>query len=129
VKRACIDTHALSWCLLSPRRLGKAAQRWLRDAEAGRTEIVIPAIVAVEVTIVREAGRRIIGVNQIDGLLEGPFVLESLDLVQAIEFVLLDTLADPFDRMIVAAARSAELPLITADQLITESALVETIWD
>ena len=57
------------------------------------------------------------------------FQLQPLDLDQATEFSLLDSLPDPFDRMIVAAARSADVPLISADTVIDASALVETIWD
>jgi PIN domain nuclease of toxin-antitoxin system len=35
---------------------------------------------------------------------------------------------DPFDALIVAAARSMDLPLITRDHDIQASALVETVW-
>ncbi|HEX9619673.1 MAG TPA: hypothetical protein VF989_06045 [Polyangiaceae bacterium] len=51
------------------------------------------------------------------------------DLEQAGEFVLLSSLRDPFDRMIVAAARTVEHPLITSDQAIAASGLVAVIWD
>ena len=50
-------------------------------------------------------------------------------MTQASELVLLESLADPFDRLIVAAARAAGAPLITGDATIDASALVETIWD
>ena len=129
MKRACIDTHALVWHVLRPKKLGRGALRWLREADAGRAEIVIPAIVPIELTLLREAGRNVIGAPQIEALLEGPFVLQPFDMTHAIEFAALETVADPFDRMIIATARVAELPLITADELVTESALVETIWD
>ena len=39
------------------------------------------------------------------------------------------SLADPFDRMVVAAARAAELPLVTADPTIASSGLVDVIWE
>jgi len=55
--------------------------------------------------------------------------LQPLEMTQASEFVLLESLADPFDRLVVAAARGASVPLITADMTIDQSALVETIWD
>jgi PIN domain nuclease of toxin-antitoxin system len=129
MKRACIDTHALIWHVVRPKKLGRAALRWLRDADAGRAEIIIPAIVLIELVLLREAGRNVIGVPQVDALLDGPFVLQPLDLAQAIEFAALDTISDPFDRLIIAAARHAELPLNTADEAVTGLALVETIWD
>ena len=129
--RACIDTHALIWYLSRPKKLGRSAARRLREADAGRCEIVVPAIVLVELTLLREAGRNVIGVPQVEALLaaQPTFQLQPLDLDQATEFSLLDSLPDPFDRMIVAAARSADLPLISADTVIDASALVETIWD
>ena len=35
---------------------------------------------------------------------------------------------DPFDRVIVATAIHAQVPLISADREITKSGLVETVW-
>lgn len=129
--RACIDTHALIWYLSRPKKLGRSAARRLREADAGRCEILVPAIVLVELTLLREAGRNVIGVPQVEALLaaQPAFQLQPLDLEQATEFSLLDSLPDPFDRMIVAAARSADVPLISADTVIDASALVETLWD
>ena len=129
--RACIDTHALIWYLSRPKKLGRSAARRLREADAGRGEILVPVIVLVELTLLREAGRNVIGVPQVEALLaaQPAFQLQALGFEQATEFSLLDSLPDPFDRMIVAAARSADAPLISADTVIDSSALVETIWD
>jgi PIN domain nuclease of toxin-antitoxin system len=131
MKAACIDTHALVWYLSRPKRLGRAASRLLRDADAGRAEILIPAIVVIELALLKEAGRNLASAPQIEALFdEQPaFELLPLEFSQATEFVLLDALADPFDRMIVAAARASDVPLITADLRIEASALVETIWE
>jgi PIN domain nuclease of toxin-antitoxin system len=130
VKRACIDTHALIWYLSQPKRLGRNARRVLRDADDARAEILIPAIVLIELCLLREAGRRVVGVAEVQALLQAQpaFRLLPLDFAQAVEFVLLPGLSDPFDRMIVAAARTSGAPLLTADDAIEASALVETIW-
>jgi PIN domain nuclease of toxin-antitoxin system len=129
--QACIDTHALIWHLSKPKRLGASAARLLRDADAGRVEVLVPAIVAVELSLLQEAGRRVVGPPELHALLgaQPAFRLLPLDLPQALEFALLRTLRDPFDRMVVAAARVAGVPLITADSTIQASALVRTIWD
>lgn len=129
--RACIDTHALIWYLSRPSRLGRSAARLLRDADAGRAEILIPAIVAIELTLLREAGRDVVGMPQLEALVtaQPAFTVLPLDLRQAGEFILVGALQDPFDRLVVAAARTAGAPLVTADTTIEESALVETIWD
>jgi PIN domain nuclease of toxin-antitoxin system len=131
MKQACIDTHALVWHLSRPKRLGRAAARLLREADAGRAEILVPAIVLIELTLLREAGRNVVGVPQVEALFNAQpaFQLQPLDMTQASEFILLESLADPFDRLVVAAARGASMPLITADTTNEESALVEIIWD
>jgi PIN domain nuclease of toxin-antitoxin system len=131
MKQVCIDTHALIWYLSRPKRLGRAAVRLLREADAGRAEILVPSIVLIELTLLREAGRNVVGVPQVEALLaaQPAFKLQPLEMAQGCEFALLESLADPFDRLVVAAAREAGVPLITADATIDESALVETIWD
>ena len=35
---------------------------------------------------------------------------------------------DPFDALIVAAARLLDLPLVTGDRKIADAALVKTLW-
>lgn len=131
MKRACIDTHALIWHLTDQRRLGRAAARWLRDADAGRAFIAIPAVVVIELVLLRERGRRVIGVPEIETLVrtQPTFGVVALDLAQAKEFALLGSFADPFDRLIVAAARAVAAPLITADTVIHSLAGPDVVWD
>lgn len=47
-------------------------------------------------------------------------------LLEAASFA---SLSDPYDRLIVAQARVAGLPLITGDAEIQKSGLVRTVWD
>ncbi len=131
MKCVCIDTHALVWHLSKPKRLGKSAARLLRDADRGRVSVLVPAIVGIELALLRGAGRKTVGVPQLEALIaaQPAFSVLPLDLLQTREFALLETLPDPFDRMIVAAARVAGTPLVTADMGIRESALVDVIWD
>jgi PIN domain nuclease of toxin-antitoxin system len=85
----------------------------------------------IELALLRKAGRNVVGVPQVEALLaaQPAFKLQPLEMAQASEFVLLESLADPFDRLVVATARSAGVSLITADMTIDQSALVGTIWD
>ena len=131
MKRVCIDTHALVWHLSQPRRLGRSAARLLREADRGRVNVLVPAIVGIELTLLRGAGRKTVGIPQLEALvtMQPAFAVLPLDLAQAKEFALLESLQDPFDRMIVAAARAAAAPLVTADTVIRDSALAEVVWD
>ena len=128
---AVIDTHALSWHLSRPSRLGKAARALLAKADAGASTVLIPAIVLVELCLLRDAGRKVVGIAEIEALLahQPSFRVVPLDPAQAREFSLLGAVGDPFDRMIIAAARATGAPLITADTEIEESKLASIVWD
>lgn len=131
MKQVVLDTHALIWHLSAPKRLGKAAHRIMTQVDQGKAIAIIPAIVAVELALLREAGRRVPGPPELQALFQhhSGFRLLPIDLVQAIEFMLLGSLKDPFDRLIVASARVSLAPLLTADERITDSSLIQTIWD
>lgn len=125
-----LDTHVFVWYVRA-RRVGKAAARALRDVDRGRSRAWIPAIVPVELALLRERGRSTIGVPELEAtMLRNPALqLLPLDLGQVKEFTLLGTLRDPFDRIIVAAARSARCSLLTADEAIAASGLADVVWD
>lgn len=46
-----------------------------------------------------------------------------------LEAAALTGIKDPYDRLIVAQARVAGLPLVTGDEEIQNSQLVRTVWD
>lgn len=124
------DTHALIR-YVEARRVGRRAARAIREIEAGRAGAWIPAVVPIELALLQERRRSTLSILEFEATLarNAAVRLLPLDLFQAREFALLPALRDPFDRMIVAAARSVQLPLVTADVGIAESGLVEVLWD
>jgi PIN domain nuclease of toxin-antitoxin system len=126
-----LDTHAFIWWAERPQRLGRQARRALARVDAGGARAWVPAILAVELALLREAGRRVPGAAEIEAATRrNPEVrVLPLDLAQCTEFSLLLALDDPFDRLIVAAARATRRPLISADDAIQESGLVDVIWE
>jgi PIN domain nuclease of toxin-antitoxin system len=85
----------------------------------------------MELSLLQERGRKVLGVAEVlaavaqsHGLVWTPF-----DWSHGREFALLSSLADPFDRMLVATARACGCPLITADDMIAKRALVPVVWD
>ena len=131
MKEYVLDTHAFVWWATNPKRLGRAALRALRHVDRGHARAWVPSMVGVELTLLREAGRRVLSVAEIEAATARNSEVRILphDLEQAMEFSLLVALPDPFDRMIVAAARVTRRPLVTGDDRIAESGFVEVIWE
>jgi PIN domain nuclease of toxin-antitoxin system len=131
MKAYVLDTHAFVWWVSKPARLGSEARRVLRAVDAGRARAWIPSIVGVELTLLGEARRLRLGVAELEAATKRNDEVRILvhDLAQASEFAVVRSLGDPFDRMVVAAARAAELPLITADATIASSGLVDVVWE
>ena len=126
------DTHPLIWYGDQRAKLSKPALRIFDKADRGDVLIYIPAMVILEVGILRRIGRVRskepfdIWINRI--VVHAGFEIASLDPEILSTAVALQTIIDPFDMSIVATAKHKNLPLITADDFITTSQLVETIW-
>ena len=60
---------------------------------------------------------------------EGPqFILTPMDAEDILDFEKDSSVSEMHDRMIVGIARRLGAPLLTADQNITASGLVEIVW-
>jgi len=68
----------------------------------------------------RKLGRRARAENFELGVNDPQLLLEAAGLTG---------IKDPYDRLIVAQARVAGLPLMTGDEAIHDSRLVRTVWD
>jgi PIN domain nuclease of toxin-antitoxin system len=124
------DTHAIVWHLTDPRRLGRAARRLFASVDAGRAVCHLPMVSLIELWLLHERGRLRIGPAQVVETLSGHpgYSILSLDLPQAMEFGALPAVADPFDRMILAAARSMGAKLLSRDEAL-DGRGVERVWD
>jgi len=128
--RYVFDTHAVVFALVAPEKLGARARRALESIEAGRSVGWIPAAVVAEIVLLRELGRIEVGLARLKTALEeGPGLhFLPLDLRQLDEFAALGAIREPFDRMIVSAARAKEARLVTRDDVLAELGLVQTLW-
>ena len=126
-----LDTHACVFALVAPKKLGGRARATLRRVEQGREQAWIPAVVLAEIVLLRELRRIDIGLADVkDAVEENPSLrFLPLDLAQVDEFAASGAIREAFDRLIIAAARSIGAKLITRDQRIRESGLVQTVWD
>jgi len=124
------DTHALVWHLTEERRLGRAARRAFRSADAGRDLCYVPAISLVEVSLLYEKGRLRVSPARILETLAGHagYAVLPLDLEQTMAFGSFPAVRDPMDRLILAAARATGSRLVSADEALDGQG-VERIWD
>ncbi|MSP61519.1 MAG: PIN domain-containing protein [Myxococcales bacterium] len=129
-RKYVLDTHTCVFMLVAPKKLGAKARAAIAQIEEGRADGLLPAVAVAEILLLRGLGRTDLGVADIRAAINAnpTFQLLLLDLPQLDEFAALASIRDPFDRLIVAAARSQGAALITRDGPITETGLVETIW-
>lgn len=131
IDAAVTDTHALLHHA-GGRGLGPRAAALFQAAEARRAVIYLPMAVLWEVTLLARAGKinlrrtpRAFFIDLFTNVAYQPYDLTREQVFEADE---LRFNRDPFDGLIVAAARALELPLITRDADIVESRVVKTIW-
>jgi PIN domain nuclease of toxin-antitoxin system len=126
------DTHALLFHAAGGGALGPDAKTHFAAAEAQTSIVYVPAAVIWEVSLLA----RIVRVNLhrsvrmfFDDLFSNPaYQPHALTPAQVFDADDLRFTRDPFDGLIVAAARDLNLPLITRDSAIRESSAVRVIW-
>jgi PIN domain nuclease of toxin-antitoxin system len=126
------DTHALVLHAAGGARLGAKARRVFEAAERRDTIVYVPLVVMWEVALLARGVR--INLHRsvrtfFEDLFSNPaYQPHGLDAGQVLDADELRFTRDPFDALVVAAARDLRLPLVTRDRAIGESGLVRTIW-
>jgi PIN domain nuclease of toxin-antitoxin system len=130
VARLVADTHALVWRLTTPQKLGRGARRAFDAADSGRSLCMVPAIVLVELALLKERGRVGVGPEDVLRAVRGRpgYAVLALDAEQALEFVVQQGIKDPMDRLIFAAARVAGGKLLSSDTVF-DGRGIERVWD
>jgi len=127
-----IDTHALIWYLEGNPRLGSKAKSIMED---DANEFVIPIIALAEAVFIVELGKTTIpSVSDLLSDIDGSPNIKIYPLDRDIlNKTLLITDLEMHDRQIVATAlylqeQDNEVAILTKDEQITNSQLVDTIW-
>jgi len=111
-----LDTHVLLWSLAGDDRLGDRAVDLIED---GRNVVYVSAASIWEISIKRSLGKlRVPGdvPTEVDA---ASFIRLPISFEHAVEVAALPDLhADPFDRMLIAQARTERLTLMTHDPLM-----------
>lgn len=131
-EHAVTDTHPLIFHAAGGRGLGPRAGAFFERCERQEAILYVPAAVIWECSLLARVAR--INLRRsvrafFDDLFSNP-AYQPLDLTPEQVF-LADELRftrDPFDALIVAAANTVGMPLLTRDGAIRESGTVRVIW-
>jgi PIN domain nuclease of toxin-antitoxin system len=129
---AVTDTHALLLHAAGGRALGRRAAAHFDACERQQALVYIPAAVVWEVSLLARASRVNLRRPTRDffaDLFSNP-AYHALDLGLEQVYVAdeLRFTRDPFDALIVAAARALGLALLTSDEAIRAAGVVRVIW-
>lgn len=129
---AVTDTHALVFHAAGGGRLGPKAAALFGAAETRAAVVYVPAAVIWEVSLLARAVRinlhRSVREFFTDLFSNPAYCPLDVSPAQIFDADELRFTRDPFDGLIVAAARDVGLPLITRDTLISTSGAVRVIW-
>jgi len=126
-----LDTHVLVWMSLDPNHLSNKASAAIQDARS-RGGICISDITLWEIALLARRGKLDI-VGSIDSFvheISAPVVVKRITAAiasMAVQFPE-EYPKDPADRLIGATSRMEKLPLVTADEQLRRSSLLETVW-
>jgi PIN domain nuclease of toxin-antitoxin system len=131
-ERAVVDTHPLLFHAAGGGRLGSRSAAFFERCERQQVVLYVPAAVMWECSLLSRVAR--VNLRRsvrafFDDLFSNP-AYQPLDLTPDQVF-LADEFRftrDPFDALIVAAARTLGLTLITRDAVIVESGAVGVMW-
>jgi PIN domain nuclease of toxin-antitoxin system len=130
------DTHALVWfATRNSRKIGASARKIFEaaDRKDGSGFVTVPTVVLHEISslLIGERIEMATGLSDLVRLLETHGFFKIVDVTA--EMVLrshnFKAISDPFDRLILGCADLLQQPLMTVDDKITKSGLVQVVWE
>lgn len=123
------DTVAVIRHFASVGKIGKAAKSILQDADNGKNKILISIMSMVEILYLSERNRIPLNLGETRRKL---LRLDNYDIVD-LDLDIVETARtvkglELHDRLIVSTALSLNVPILTSDQIITDSRQIDVIW-
>jgi PIN domain nuclease of toxin-antitoxin system len=127
-----LDTHVVVWLALEPSRISKKARAAIENSRQQADGLAVSDITLLEIATIENKGRIKLNVSLEAFLAEVEarfIVMPMTGRICAGALALPVTYPkDPADRVIGATALVEGIPLITADDGIRRSKVVDTIW-
>lgn len=124
------DTHSLAWYFTKSKKLGTKALQVFRNSTSGKDIIIVPTIVLVEIMNISEKKRIKVNYEEVLEKIESSSNFEIYPLDIDVLRVARNIIAIPelHDRIIVATTTLLDAKLLTRDENIRKSGIVEVIW-
>jgi PIN domain nuclease of toxin-antitoxin system len=124
------DTHSFLWFLADDKRLGKKAREVFLSCDKGETTIIIPSIVLMEALFICERKKLDLKFKKVLEKIHNTinYLVYPLDTGIVSMCQKLKQFSDPHDRIVVATSQILKAKLITKDEKIKKSKIVETVW-
>lgn len=124
------DTVALVRHLQRHPALGRQAARILMEADLGGHHIFLSPITLLEVLYLAEAKRIDLALTELIQHISSSsnYGIVPVDAHVVLTATEVDDVPELHDRILVATAKTLNVPILTGDQVITRSRHVATIW-
>jgi PIN domain nuclease of toxin-antitoxin system len=123
--KVLLDTHAVLWALEDSPKLSRKARAAIEDPA---NEIMVSAASALEIAIKKSLGRLKAPDDLAGAVTDAGFVTTTIGFPEAAALGLLPWHhTDPFDRLLVAQAMVAGVPIVTRDPEMARYQ-IQVIW-
>tara|TARA_Y100000310_G_scaffold332097_1_gene407013 strand:+ start:1533 stop:1922 length:390 start_codon:yes stop_codon:yes gene_type:complete len=124
------DAHSLIWYLTDDKRLGKEALAIFEKADNGEVIIIVPTIALAEIIHICEKKKVNLKIKEVVEKIHSSsnYIPYSLNMDVLEKSISLKNIFDIHDRIITATTKVIKAKLISKDEEIAKSGIVETIW-
>ena len=124
------NAHSLIWYLIDDKRLGRDALSIFDKADNSEVIIIVPTIALAEIIHICEKRKVGLKINEVIEKIHtsSNYIPCSLNMDVLEKSISLKNVPDIHDRLIVATTKMFKAKLISKDEEIKKSGIVEMIW-